>query len=72
MEEDNKLLAEDRLRELSEVFKTNRLYSFDKAVRKTMNKRHKREEENSCCSRYWLTLSCGMPFQILFFTANIL
>ena len=51
---------------------TFRVYSFDKAMRATINKNYKNQSDLGCCQRFWLHLTCGAAFQALFVAIFIL
>ena len=73
MEEFSNLLDEDKLSEISRFsdFVLNfQIYSFDKAMRKTRNK--KKDNDYGCCKKVSLAFCCGVPFHVLFFLANFL
>ena len=66
--DDNEIVANDE----NDCMMTRKyhVYSFDKALRTTINKNYKKDDKRSCCSRYILTLFCGSPFQVLFVIAT--
>ena len=39
-----------------------RVYSFDKALRTTINKKYKKDEKLNCCSKYALSIFWGSSF----------
>ena len=39
-----------------------RVYSYDKALRTTINKKYKKDEKLGCCSKYTLTIFGGASF----------
>lgn len=47
-----------------------RVYSFDKALRTTINKKYKKDEKLNCCSKYALSIFWGSSFQVLFVIAT--
>lgn len=69
MEEAKSLLSKSAM--LQEIRKDHRLYSFDKALRSTINKRYRTYPEDFGCfdrARLWLTR--GAWFQVVYIIMN--
>ena len=49
-----------------------RIYSFDKALRSTINKKFKSDGDINCFRKYWLIITFGAMFQVFFLIASIL
>lgn len=71
MELDNEEL-ESQTMLLREIRKEYRIYSFDKALRTTVNRQYKRNRDMNSCLRCCLYVTCGAAFQIIYIAMTIL
>ena len=44
---------------------TFRVYTYDKALRRTINRNYRRDASIGCCKKYILIITCGATFQVV-------
>ena len=52
--------------------KKYRLYTYDKALRRTINRKYKKDTELGWWKKYLLVITCGALFQMTFISITII